>query len=73
MKDLKAPMLKCPACDSKGLIIMPESLPMPQLGAEMSFPHFHCPACSFDWYSAKDVIALVVAYKYEVRDRSKPA
>lgn len=45
---------------------------MPSLGTNMSFPYLRCRNCGYKWYEAKDVIALVVSYKYEVSDRWKP-
>jgi ribosomal protein L32 len=69
-KETLLPGLYCPCCGQNGYTVeVPELLNMPALKTEMAFPHRRCRNCGFKWYEAKDVIALVVTYKYEVSDR----
>jgi hypothetical protein len=72
-KEILLPGLYCPCCSQCGYIVeVPEELDMPKLGTKMAFPHRRCKNCGFKWYEAKDVIALVVSYKYEVSDKAAP-
>lgn len=71
-KEISLPGLYCPCCGLSGYIArIPEELDMPSLGTKLAFPHQRCRNCGYQWYEAKDVIALVVSYKYEVSDRTK--